>query len=303
MKRAIVLMTGLALPTACGMPDISTEMAAFNGAVDAAAKPLFAQLDDEKTAAVARARAGAIQRGETVWGAPTPCLELVVGRVEATLAACTLQRRFDVPLERGTPHYSAEALETLRAYAAVLTELATSTAPAEIGASFATFLTAINGVAAAARRSEAVDVAPIPVERIKPLSGIAGRLAEAARYRAIRRLVNQADKPLEGVIRELIAQQRDNDGLRTEYEGLENAYVAMEKLKGTPGSAAYAEAVETYETEMAAFRARARSSHTARLILVLKAQRLLRLRVNQAGDLEDLVALLEDLKALSDPAT
>ncbi len=209
-------------------------------------------------------------------------------------SACTHNPGFKVPDHRGTATYTALAMKVVSDYVATLEAMAGSKAPGSISANAQGFVKAVNAFKAARGEPEAISA-----DQIAPLGGVVGALAEARRARMMRRFVDEAHEPLRDVLRELIAySERNLDRLDREVSRLDKAHVAMLEAKSRGGEA-YVRSVAAYDAALTRFRSRYAKSNSARLAAIWTYHNILRESLGHDPDPEEIIKLLEDIKALS----
>ncbi|NNE52816.1 MAG: hypothetical protein HKN30_10475 [Sulfitobacter sp.] len=291
------LATCLVAMAGCSTPDISNEARLFSASLEEAGKTLEPKLTERARADIKMARNDAIRMNAEVYSFPRDCDKLGTGDLTASPSKCRLEPEFNVPSPRGSAAFSLATWDVIRSYEAVLSALITTKAPSEIQGSFGELLKASNALKQAAEGNEAVSV--IGKTDLARTAGFAGRLSEAARGRAIKRLVNDAHDPLREAIEILIAYEERDDRIIEAFEKLDARFSAMNDAQIARNPSAYETAVDKYEKEIAAFQATFRQSSTGKLMLVWKAQVALHAAVNSTAQPEDLIAVLEDIKVLA----
>jgi hypothetical protein len=282
---------------ACGLPDISKEIDGYRGAVSTADAALTAQFVAQAEAEDSAARQATIDSFSKVYSSPSVCRPLADGRLDYDPSACKLLPAYQIPTERGSGVYSLDALAVLKAYGLTLDALVKSKAPTEIAAEFGNLISATNTFAEAASKIKGKTV--IAKDKIKPISGLAGKLSEQARARAIRSLIIDAHEPLREVLAELVASQSKRDGLSDLMTELNKSWTDMETARDKRSPTLPTE-VARYEAAFAAYKTASASSMTAKLAAIWKQQELLYALARKPGDLKGLVEILEDIKAISE---
>lgn len=288
---------------ACTAPGIDTGLDAFSEGLTAVEKPLSPMLDQRITQEERQTRETAISELALVYAAPTGCETLVFGPAEAgtfldkAASACVLEPRVTAPVTRGSAKYAADGLAAMSQYLAVVQDIAQSDVSPETSANFSGFLGSLNSFAAVANAGSGPVISDA---RIAPLSSLIGRAVEARRAQILRRLVNAAHPEIKMIIAELIAYVDQSSQITAQAQALGDAYERMTTAQDNGSAQQYRAAVRAYEAEFASYRTSFNKSDTARLMALWKAHQLLHAQVNGPGDPEALIALLEDLKALSD---
>ena len=304
MLRHYLLPCSVVISTAaCTAPDVETGLDAFSDGLAAIEKPLSPTLDQRIKHEESQAREAAISELALVYSAPTGCEKLVFGPAEAgtfldkAASACELEPRIKAPVARGTAKYAADGLDTLSQYLAVLQDVTKSEVSPETSANFSGFLGSLNSFAVVA---DAEGGPLISDARIAPLGSLIGRAVEARRAQILRRLVNAAHPEIKKIIAELIAYVDQSSQITAQAQALGDAYARMTTAQDNGSVQQYRAAVRAYETEFDRYQAAFNKSDTARLMALWKAHQLLHAQVNGPRDPEALIALLDDLKALSD---
>lgn len=304
MSRHYLLSISVIISTAaCTAPNIETGLDAFSEGLTAVEKPLSPTLDQRIAQEERQTRETAISELALVYSAPTGCETLVFGPAEAgkfldkAASACVLEPRVKAPVARGTAKYAADGLDALSQYFAVVQDIAKSEVSPETSANFSGFLGSLNSFAAVA---DAGGGPLISDARIAPLSNLIGRAVEARRAQILRRLVNAAHPEIKKIIAELIAYVDQSSQITAQAQALGDAYEHMTTAQDSGSVQQYRAAVRAYEDKFASYQTTFNKSDTARLMSLWKAHQLLHAQVNGSGDPESLIALLEDLKSLSD---
>ena len=288
---------------ACTTPDVETGLEAFSTGLSAVEKPLSPRLNQRVAQEERQAREGAISNLASVYAAPTACETLVFGPSDAgtfldqAASACVLEPRVQAPVTRGSAKYAADGLAALSQYASVVEDIATSDVSPETSANFAGFLGSLNSFATVANAGGGPVISDA---RIAPLSSLIGRAVDARQAQILRRLVNAAHPEVKQIVSELIAYVDQSSQITAQAKALGDAYERMTTAQDSGNVQQYRAAVRAYEAEFDSYQKAFNASDTARLMALWKAHQLLHAQVNGPGDPEALIALLEDLKALSD---
>ena len=288
---------------ACTAPDIETGLNAFSEGLTAVEKPLSPTLEQRITQEERQAREIGISKLASVYAAPAGCEALVFAPAEAgtllneTASACVLEPRVTAPMARGSAKYAADGLAALSQYAAVVQDIAKSDISPRTSANFSGFLGSLNSFAAVANAGGGPVISDA---RIAPLSSLVSRPVEARRAQLLRRLVNAAHPEIKEIIAELIAYVDQSSQITAQAQVLGDSFERMTTAQDNGSVQQYRAAVRAYEAEFKSYQTTFNNSDTARLMALWKAHQLLHAQVNGPGDPETLIALLEDLKALSD---
>ena len=190
-------------------------------------------------------------------------------------------------------------LDAVAAYAESLRALATSKTPAAIGAATKELSTALGtlsetvgpqGNSASTRFTAAAG----------PAGAIATAVAQQFQARALRRAVEAGQEPLETALKLVMTHLRElRPELDTSYDALESAERAMDAARQSGNAAAHAQAVARVEQAHSRFIAAQRSTPIPALNTVILAHRSLAEALQRPGDPEALIALAENLKALT----
>ncbi len=296
--RDLFLCLPVLAAAACTAPDPSDQVDVLAASIKAADAPLRSAFTPARSRETAAARKRAIAGGAKLYEFPDECAKLSEGNLDASVADCRLAPLFAVPAPRGSAGYALEGWSALQSYGETVKAIASSNAPTEIEAEFRNFLTATNGFFAEANKDPKFAV--VDPSDIRPLSGILGNLAERARVRALRRLVNDSHDAVTVIVQELIAYSDRSDDLVTAMENLDTAYFEMLDRQDGGNAAAYSQAIERYEAQHESYVAQMKKSQAARLMSVWKANEALRSRINAPGDPAATLDLLEDIKALTE---
>lgn len=293
MNTRNFLWPAFAVLTGCATPNIEGEVLALQEAVEQAAMPLNATLAAEADAERLAARNRAIAAGEIVYRDPVDCAFIGDGiRDGIAPTNCQLDPVYSVDTGPNSAIFAMEALAVVESYAASVVALSGSEVSAEIQANLTGFLGSANAFAAATE-SDAV----LNPNQIAPVSRIASSLADQARVRALRRLVNEADEPLSGALDYLVARQDSTEGLTDAAERLVFSYQAVRASRRGETSD-YLAAVLAYEAEIERFRTTANDTTYARLLLVWRTHEQLRINLrNRRIDFDALASIIEDIQS------
>lgn len=297
MKKMVCLSV-LGVFAACSSPDVSNETKALSEVVDATVEQMGSRVAKNVSTEMDSAKFAAIEGNDQVYGASRECSKVANQPLKANVAKCQLEPKYTFSQEKGTAVYQQMALTALSSYSKTLSSLVNSEAPADIQSNFNKFLESLNSFSNAASSGDTPSV--INVDHIEPLSGLAGRIADARRFAAVKQLVNDAHGPVEEILRLLLAELNSEEGFAKLNEERQNALVRMRETRELGTVVQYRSAVANWERVIGEYEERLKKSDTARLIAIWKAQQLLHAQVNSAGDPEQLVGLLEDLRALAD---
>ena len=288
------------LLASCTVPDVSPEVAEAGtllAATDARLRPALTPLAANELAAAEEAF---MREGKTILALDGTCHydEARQSGVVVTDCALTEFARPDKGAVNATS--TLDALDAMAGYFAALAALASSQSSDEVAARTAGLIDALAALDHDGNPDGLRRAAQGAATRKDLVVRTAGFLAARYRIAALRKVVRRAD-PVFGRMVPVAAAYLDTlpGGLPAAQVRLEDAEEAM-ALAPTAGVAAHRAAAVELRAALAAFRAAEAASPANRLLLLRRLHAGLLKRLSGARSAEDLLATLEDIKAIVD---
>lgn len=286
---------------ACTYPDITDGVTSLSSSLEVATKRAGPSLTRGVQAEAAREKDRQTRARALIYDYPTDCIAVSFGVTslgaedEFQPGKCVLGATYALPLVRGTAAYASEGFAALKSYEKVLKAINDSKVGPGTAENFASMVGSLNAFKAA---SGATSGAVVKKAEIAPMSSLLGKYVEARRARIVKQLVNTAHDDILLIVSELIAHFETSDRLNVAANRLAKAHSRMTTAKDSGSIQSYRRAVANYEASFNWYSKRLKNSHSAPLLAVWKSQQLLHKQVNTPGDIDGLIALLNDIEAL-----
>lgn len=293
-KAALVLLLA-----SCSTPDISTEAGLFADAVGTVSGE-YETAVGANADAVREAEIEALVRDRTkTLSLDGACEGYAADTAGITIADCKVIRP-ELVYAEGTAARAAIQIGRVRDYVEALSLLASSQTEADIGIAAAALIDSVDKLAVATTSKGLIDFAAPLTARKDAIAEVLTFAVRQQRYRLLRKVTSDVDLPLRRILISLTetAVSSGQPSVRDSYEKLRAAQNRMDDTLIDGSDAEYRAAIKAFLAAQEAYASFSGQGLTARLRLIADTHSALAQRLRRPASLEEIVALLEQLKAI-----
>jgi hypothetical protein len=288
-----------ALVCACTSPDISAEVGTFSNAVTDVSGQFRREMSigpgtvrEGQVAALVGDRKKILQLSEA-------CDAVGTNDRRAKISECRINDDGVLPAENSVAR-AATQLDLLAAYFASLDALAKAKGPTDIQNAAGAAIDAVGGLSGAIGGSGLAGFTKLLQENRAGITKAAGFAADQYRYGKLRSIVSGADASVQRIVLALAdtAEANGQDPTTVAYERLTSAQDAMGQAKRNGTDAEYAAAIRAFQQAYDDFVSYRRTALIPRLSLIAETHAALRDRLAGPATPEEIILLIEKLKAI-----